>query len=116
MATESKTAIFYINLGGTVANAGAFRYAWRAKTGSYDNIDKALGVVKAKDTDKGLIFGANRPNPTRVRINCAGSKVAYRWCEPDKVSSVTTGGTLNGKKIKINGTQYNIDSVEQVNG
>lgn len=116
MAVEAKTAVFFINLGGGVANVGAFRYAWRAKADSYDNIGGELGVVKAKDTDKGLIFGANRPTPIKVRINCAGTKVAYRWCEPDKVSNVTTGNTLNGKKVKIGGVQYNIDSVEPVNG
>lgn len=114
-AAEPKTQIFYINVGGTLANAGAIRYAWRGKVGSYDNIAEALGVVIAKDTDKGLVFGAGSPTPAKVRISYIGpngsSKSAIRFCEPDKISGVTTGGTLNNKEIKMAKKAYKIYNV-----
>jgi hypothetical protein len=115
MAESKRSELYYINLGGSVGNAGALRYAWRTPKGSYDNIAKALGAVKAKDTDKGLIFGANSPKPVQVSIsyqidsNRTGNTI--RFCEPDKVNSVTTGGALNGKKIKVRGKEYQIDQV-----
>lgn len=115
MAKESKTEIYYFNLGGTVGNAGAFRWAFRVRKGTYDNIAGELGAVKAKDTDSGLLFKLDNPRPAQVRINYVdGSgqiKSAVRFCEPDKLSSVTTGGKLNSKKIKIAGKEYNINSV-----
>ena len=115
MANEPKTVIWYINLGGSVGDIGAMRYAWRGKANSYKNIGDALGVKKAKDTDSGLMFGANSPKPAMVRISYTGangfSKTAVRFCEPDKIGDVTTGGKLNGKKIVINGTEYNINDV-----
>lgn len=115
MAKDSKTDILYINLGGGVGNVGAFRWAFRAKKGSYDNILSELGVVKAKDTDTGLLFKLNAPRPAVVRItyvDASGNiKSANRFCEPDMLSSVTTGGKLNGKKIKVAGKEYNINSV-----
>lgn len=114
-AKEAKTQVYYINLGGTVGNAGAIRFAWRGKKDAYKNIADGLGVILAKDTDKGLMFGANSPRPAMVRIGYTGSdgssKSAIRFCEPDKINGVTTGGDLNGKKIKIGGTEYSINNV-----
>ena len=116
MATEAKTQVYYINLGGTVGNAGAMRYAWRGKKDAYKNIAAGLGVVLAKDTDKGLMFGANSPKPAQVRIGYTdangNSKSTVRFCEPDQLNSVTTGGALNGKKIKIGANEYNINGVD----
>lgn len=114
-AADAKTTIFYVNLGGGLANVGSFRYAWRAKKDAYDNIGAGLGVVKAKDTDKNLIFGANHPKPAKVRINfdtAKGTRSTLRWCEPDKLNNVVVGGAINSKKIKVNGNEYNINSVE----
>lgn len=112
MAAESKTQIYYIDLGGGLANVGAFKYAWRARKGSYDNVESAMGVKKASDTEKGLIFGANSPKPAKVRINLVGRGSVTRFCEPDKLNSLTTGGALNGKKLKVRGVEYNINSCE----
>ena len=115
MATESKTVIWFVNLGGTLANVGSMKYAWRGNKDSYKNIGAALGVAQAKDTDKGLMFGSNSPTPALVRIGYTKSNGSsgsvVRFCEPDKISSVTTGGALNGKKIVLNKIEYNINKV-----
>jgi len=115
MATEAKTVIWFVNLGGTLANVGSMKYAWRGHKDTYKNIGAALGVTQAKDTDKGLMFGSNSPTPALVRIGYTksngSSASAVRFCEPDKIGGVTTGGTLNGKKIVIKGTEYNINKV-----
>lgn len=111
-ASEPKTQIFYINLGGGVGDIGATRYAWRGKKGSYDNIAEELGVKIAKDTDTGLCFGINYPAPAKVRISYIGSdgasRSAVRFCEPDKISDVTTGGKLGSKEIKIGTKSFKI--------
>ncbi|MCL6750067.1 hypothetical protein KBT16_03375 [Nostoc sp. CCCryo 231-06] len=113
-AKEAKTQVYYINLGGTVGNVGAMRYAWRGKKNSYKDIGAAMGVVSAKDTDSGLMFGANSPRPALVRIGytdaSGNSKSVVRFCEPDKIGNVTTGGKINGKKITVAGKEYNINS------
>ncbi|MCV3215686.1 hypothetical protein OGM63_19580 [Plectonema radiosum NIES-515] len=115
MTTEPKTKVYYINLGGSVGNAGAIRYAWRGKKNAYKNIAAGLGVVLAKDTDKGLMFGASSPKPAVVRIGYTAadgsSKSINRFCEPDKLNAVTTGGALNGKKVQIGTVEYNINNV-----
>jgi hypothetical protein len=38
-------------------------------------------------------------------------KSTNRFCEPDKINDVTTGGVLNGKKIKVGSNEYNINQV-----
>lgn len=124
MAFGQSTVIFYTNLGGGVGNVGAVRYGWRAIEDAYDDIGAGLGVVKASDTDGGILFGANRPKPATVRINyvldaTGGDKrtaSCLRFCEPDKLGSVLVGGGLNGKKVKIRGTQRDINSVALPSG
>ncbi|MBD2503415.1 hypothetical protein [Anabaena azotica] len=115
MATEAKTQVYYINIGGGLANVGAVRWAWRGRKNLYKNIASGLGVVLAKDTDKGLVYGTNSPRPAEVRINYTDStgKAAstIRFCEPDKLNSVTHGGALNGKKVWVAGKEYNINKV-----
>src|SRR6476469_5463028 len=112
---EPKTVIFYINLGGGLANIGALRYAWRGKKNSYKNIGPDLGVETGKDTDNALLFGLNDPKPAKVRIHYTkadgetGSVI--RFCEPDKINKVTTGGALKDKKININGSEFKIHRV-----
>ena len=114
-AKEPKTVIFYINLGGGAGNVGAMRYAWRAKADHYKNIGEVMGVVKAKDTDSALMFGSNSPKPAKVRIGYVGadgsSKSIVRFCEPDKIGDVTTGGKINGKEVVVNGKAYSINNV-----
>ncbi|WP_013320806.1 hypothetical protein [Gloeothece verrucosa] len=105
MATDSKTAIFYINLAGT-------KYSWRAKKDDYKGIDKELGVTLAKDTEDNLVFGVDRPKPVRVRINLAGARPIIRFADPQKIEPLTVKGSLNGKKY--NGK--NINSVTVVQG
>ncbi|MBN3907593.1 MAG: hypothetical protein HWQ35_13845 [Nostoc sp. NMS1] len=115
MATDAKTQVYYINLGGSVGDIGAMKFAWRGKKDAYKNIAEGLGVKLAKDTDSGLMFGANSPRPAEVRIGYTdangNSKSAVRFCEPDKIGDVTTGGKINGKKIKIGASEYNINGV-----
>lgn len=111
---DAKTQIYYIDLGGGLANVGSFKYAWRAKKGAYDDIGSAMGVKAAKDTEKGLIFGANSPKPAKVRINLVNHGSIVRYCEPDKINSLTTGGAINGKKVKVAGKQFDINSCELI--
>lgn len=115
MAKDSKTQVYYVNLGGGLANAGAIRWAWRGKKDLYKNIAGELGVVLAKDTDQGLMYGTNKPRPAVVRISYVdangSSRSTLRFCEPDKISNVTTGGKLNGKKVWVAGKEYNINDV-----
>lgn len=124
MAFGQDTAVFYTNLGGGVGNAGAVRYGWRTGEDKYDDIGTGLGVIKATDTTSGILFGANRPKPATVRINyvldqSGGDKntaSALRFCEPDKLGNVLVGAALNGKKIKIRGTDRDISSVSLPSG
>lgn len=115
MAKEAKTQVYYINIGGGLANIGAVRWAWRGKKNLYKNIDKDLGVVLAKDNDKGLVYGTNNPRPALVRINytddTGAARSTIRFCEPDKLNAVTLGGALNGKKVWVAGKEYNINRV-----
>ncbi|MEA5515533.1 hypothetical protein [Nodularia sp. UHCC 0506] len=114
MANEPKSDLWVIPLGGTIGDAGAIQYAFRSKKDAYKNIAGDLGLKKAKDTDKGLIFGANSPKPATVRIlytKDGQSRSATRFCQPDNLNAVTTGGKLNGKKIRVNGKEYNIFNV-----
>lgn len=112
--SQKKTQIYYINIGGGIADVGSFKYAWRSSKDSYKGIADSLGVKEAKDTEQGLIFGANNPRPAEIRISYTHSsgetRTVTRFCEPDKLSSVTTGGTINGKKITVSGVQYEINN------
>ncbi|KGF71619.1 hypothetical protein DO97_17460 [Neosynechococcus sphagnicola sy1] len=110
---DSVTTVWYCDLGGSLANAGSIRFAWRAKEDKYKDIAKALGVTKSKDTDKGLVFGANSPRPARVRINLGGStkkSSIIRFAQIDNLNDLVTGGSLNGKKYQ----GINIDSVSLI--
>jgi hypothetical protein len=115
MPKDSKSQVYYINLGGTVGNAGSMKFAWRGKKTAYKNIAGELGVVFATDTEKGLMFGANSPRPALVRIGYidanGNSKSVIRYCEPDKLNGVNTGGKLNGKKVYVGDKEYNINGV-----
>jgi hypothetical protein len=112
---EPKSELWYIPLGGTVGDAGAIKYAFRSRVNAYKNIADALGVKKAKDTDKGLVFGTNSPTPAKVNIqytNGEGQPAStVRMCQPDNLNAVTTGGALNGKKVFVNKKEYSIYNV-----
>jgi hypothetical protein len=120
MANEPKSQIYWTNLGGGAANAGSIRYAWRGRRNLYKNIADILGVVIGKDSDEGLVFGANSPNPAKVRItytDASGySRTAIRFCEPDKINAATTGGALRNKKIWVAGKEYEISKCELITG
>lgn len=105
MARDSKTQIFYIDMGGV-------RYAWRAGKDAYKGLESALGVKKAKDTDNKLVFGSNSMKPARVRINLANKTSILRFADPGKVEDLIVKGTLNGKKFE----RQNINSVTLVQG
>jgi hypothetical protein len=116
-------AEYYINIGGTLGDTGAVRYGFRAPTDAYDNIGAELGVVEVKDTDNGILFGANFPKPIKVRIryrigtgDSVRKRSVTRFCDPSKVEGVTFGRKLNGLKIKVRGTEYDIDQATIVNG
>lgn len=48
---------------------GEVKYAWRAEEDKYKNIAKKCGIIKAKDKEANLVFGANQPKPPRLRLN-----------------------------------------------
>lgn len=117
---EPKSQIYWINLGGGLGNVGAVRYAWRGKPNLYKNIADTLGVVVGKDSDEGLVFGCNSPNPAKVRIyftdDSGRSRSTVRFCEPDKINAATTGGALKKKKVFTAGKEYQIYGCELITG
>lgn len=116
-------AKFYVRIGGALGDAGESKFGFRAPADSYDNIKDELGVVKLDNNNsaRGVLFGANYPKPPRVRINYRDSNLgggatndvlgsAKRYCDPDKLGGVLNG-SLNDAKIKVNSTEYTVDSV-----
>lgn len=95
------STVYYIRLGAGLANIGAVKYAFRAPENAYKGIEKELGVIKAKEKEPGLVFGANSPRPAKVRINYEGGGATTRFCDPAKLESVTIGGSLNRKTVNI---------------
>lgn len=88
--------VYYIKL-------KSVKYAFRAPKDAYKGLESGLGVIKAKETEDGLVFGANSPKPARVRINFEGGGATTRFCDPAKLESVTVDGKLNRKKVEIAG-------------
>lgn len=96
--------VYYIKLGSGIGGAVApVKYAFRAPEDAYKGLESALGVIKAKENEGGLVFGANSPKPARVRINFEGGGSTERFCDPAKLEGVTIGGKLNKKKVEIAG-------------
>jgi hypothetical protein len=112
---EPKSDLMICPLGGGIGNIFAINFAFRCRKDAYKNIADDLGIAKAQDTDNGLVFGMNNPRPVTVRINYVDGagvpKSTNRFCQPDSVSNVTTGGSLNNKKVVVNGQEYSITSV-----
>lgn len=94
---------YYINLGAGLANVGAIRYAFYTQDENYRGLERYLGVIKARQNDRGLVFGANQPKPATVRINFEGGGATTRFCDPAKLESVTVGGTMNNRTVDIPG-------------
>ncbi len=86
-----KSDVFYIELEG-------IKYGWRAPKDSYKGLDKSLGVKKAKDKEKNIVFGADN-KPPRVRINLDKGSPLVRFCDPDKIKNVVFDNELVGKKF-----------------
>jgi hypothetical protein len=114
-----KSIVYYIKLGSGLGGAVApIKYAFRTQDENYKGLEKELGVIKAKESEKGLVFGANYPKPATVRINFEGGGSTTRFCDPSKLENVTYGGALNKKKVSIPGIFNNrkISSVTTVRG
>jgi hypothetical protein len=120
MAEKSKSQVYWVPLGGGFGNAGSVRYAWMGRKNLYKNIAGDLGVVEGKDTDEGLVYGCNSPNPAKVRIyyrdSSGNSKSTVRFCQPDNINKATTGGALKGKKVWTAGKEYPIYKCELITG
>lgn len=109
---------YYINLGAGIANIGAIKYAFYTQDENYKGIERQLGVIKARQNARGLIFGANAPKPARVRINFEGGGSTTRFCDPGKMESVTVGGVLNRRSVDFPGifNRRKISTVTAVRG
>lgn len=112
-------ARYYVKIGGAVGDVGEIKFGFYAPDTAYDNIGDELGVKKIRDSRdaKGIVFGANSPKPPRVRITYLDKNIGAdatrsvtRYCDPDKVGRVLNG-SINDKKIKVRGTNFNIQSV-----
>lgn len=110
---------YYIKLGAGVGGAVVpFKYAFRAPENAYKGLESQLGVVRAKEAEGGLVYGANSPKPARIRINFEGGGSTTRFCDPGKLEGVTIGGKLNRKTVNISDRFRNkkISSVTAVQG
>lgn len=97
MAKEAKTQPYWVKM-------GSVKYGFRVNEDAYKGVEKELGVVKAKDTDDGVVYGASN-KPPRVNINCANGRSYVRFCDPSKLEALITKGSLNKKKL--NGQEIN---------
>lgn len=113
------STVYYIELGAGLGGAMApIKYAFYAPKDSYKGLAREMGVKEAKENERGLVFGANQPKPSRVRINFEGGGSTTRFCDPGKVEAVVVGGRLNKKKVDIAGRWRNkkISRITSVQG
>ncbi len=112
--------VLFINLGAGLSGATSpVKYAWRyANDAPGKAIRDALGYKVAKENEKGLVFGANSPKPSRVRINFEGGGSTTAFCDPGKLENVTVGGALNKKKWDVKGKFFDrkISTVTSIQG
>jgi len=111
------STVYYIKLGQGLG-FNDLKYAFRTPKDAYKGINRELGVIKAKEGEKGLVFGANKPKPATVRINFEGGGSTTRFCDPTKLEGVTIGGKLDKKKVEIAGRwrDKKVSSVTAVRG
>lgn len=88
-------AVHYINL--DVGGGDTMKYAWYADDAKYANILAGVGVSVAAANESGLIFGANKPKPVRVRLNFDDGSSQVIFCNPTNLGDVL-GGSLNGNQ------------------
>lgn len=118
-----ETVEFFVKLGGAVADIGEIKFGFVAPKKAYEGIKDELGVTQIGEDNsaKGVVFGANRPVPPRVRIaykkneggrgstrSKGGSTT--RYCDPDKLGRVLNG-SLRDATINIAGTDFEVKSV-----
>jgi len=114
---------FWCKIGGAIGDIGEAKFGWLAPHTSYNNIGRALGVMRLgrKSSTRGILFGANFPKPAKVaisfriaRLGDGGSndsnRRAIRYCDTDKLGQVLNGG-LRGKKVRVSGKDYDITAV-----
>jgi hypothetical protein len=108
------STVLYTKLGKVI------KYAWRVAgdTLSGSKVRAALGIIKAKEGEKDLVFGANSPKPAKVRINFEGGGSTESFCSPDKLTDVTVNGTMNKMTWDVEGKFKNkkISSVTAIQG
>ena len=91
LAKDAKSALWVVKM-------GKIKYGFRASEDAYKDIGTALGVAKVKDTDDDVVFGSDN-KPPRVYVNTASGKSYKRFCDPAKLESLITKGSLNKKKL-----------------
>lgn len=121
-----KSQIYAVNIGGSgLIDIGALKYQFRAPEDAYNDIGDILGVKKITDVDFG-VGKNNRFAPVKVRISyifrAATSDIpaiirsTIRFCDPDKVETVTIGRKLNSKKVTVAAKAYDINNVSVIGG
>lgn len=80
---------------------GSVTYAWyvnKAKN-PYKSISSQLGIKVNITNGKGLVFGASKPSPAKVRFTMADGTNRLLFCAPDKMGSVVNDNSCKGKSI-----------------
>ena len=113
-------AAYFVKIGGAVGDVGEIRFGFQAPDDAYNDIADELGVTEIKERNdrRGVGFGINYPKPPKVRIHYGdaellgddNSRSCLRYCDPDKIGSVLNG-SLNDKKVTVNGVEFPIRSV-----
>ena len=113
-------AAFFCQIGGAIADAGEIKFGFNAPEDAYNDIADELGItaIKERADRRGVAFGINYPKPPKVRINYGdrellgddNNRSCLRFCDPDKLGQVLNG-SLNDKKVTVNGVEFSIRSV-----
>lgn len=123
MAYQKRASQLYqVNVGGSgVLDIGATKGKFRAPKDAYDNIGPALGVTPLSDNVFAIGGSDIAKSFGRVRISYvhdAGDatrpaivRSALRYCDSDKIEQLINNKSINDKKIKVNGVEYQINGV-----